>query len=163
MKNTKKALAALFGTVSGAMLCTVTAFAEEAAAQSGSTQEVNAAAQLLPTVLSLGIALVLLYVILLRPQQKREKQAQQMRENVRVGDEICTAGGIVGIVLRVTDDTVVIETGSDRSKIRVKKWAIHENITQMEEAAAAEKERKAARRNGITTAAADGDKKKNDD
>jgi preprotein translocase subunit YajC len=82
-----------------------------------------------------------------------------MRENVRVGDEVCTAGGIVGIVLRVNDDTVVLETGGERNKIRVKKWAIHENITQMEEQAAAEKERKAARRAGIATAAANDDKK----
>jgi preprotein translocase subunit YajC len=105
-------------------------------------------------------ALILLYFILLRPQQKREKEAQAMRENVRVGEEICTAGGIVGIVLKVEDDTVVMETGAERNKIRIKKWAIHENITQMEERQKAEKERKAARMKGVSTAAADGDSKK---
>ena len=105
-------------------------------------------------------ALILLYFILLRPQQKREKEAQAMRENVRVGEEICTAGGIVGIVLKVEDDTVVIETGAERNKIRIKKWAIHENITQMEERQKAEKERKAARMKGVSPAAADGDSKK---
>ena len=84
-----------------------------------------------------------------------------MRENVRIGDEICTAGGLIGIVIRVAEDTVVMETGGERSKIRVKKWAIHENITQMEEAAAAEKERKAARQKGIAVAGEknDSDKK----
>lgn len=164
MKNMKKTLAALLGGISGTMLCTVTAFAEEAASsQSTGSSDVNPTTQLLTSIIPFAIALVLLYLILLRPQQKKEKQAQQMRENVRVGDEVCTAGGIVGIVLRVTEDTVVLETGGDRSKIRVKKWAIHENITQMEEAAAAERERKAARHNGITTAAADGDKKKKSD
>ncbi|MBR6719188.1 MAG: preprotein translocase subunit YajC [Oscillospiraceae bacterium] len=115
-----------------------------------------------------AIALVLLYLILLRPQQKREKQAQAMRENVHVGDEVCTAGGIVGIVLKVEDDTVVLETGAERNKIRIKKWAIHENITQLEAQQQADKERKAARRSGIAAApAADSDaskkKKKNAD
>ena len=66
-----------------------------------------------------------------------------MRENVRVGDEVCTAGGIVGIVLKVEDDTVVLETGAERNKIRIKKWAIHENITQVEAKQQEEKERKA--------------------
>ena len=165
MKTLRKALAALLGTVSAAAALTVTAFAEEAASSSttGTATEVSPTAQLLTSIIPFAIALVLLYLILLRPQQKREKQAQQMRDNVRVGDEVVTAGGLVGIVIRVTDDTVVLETGGERSKIRVKKWAIHENITQMEEAAAAEKERKAARRNGIATAAADDDKKKKDE
>ena len=89
-----------------------------------------------------------------------------MRENVRVGDEVCTAGGIIGIVLKVNDDSVVLETGGERNKIRVKKWAIHENITQMEEQQAAERERKAARKNGIAAAPAEDSgkkKKKNDD
>ena len=164
MKKTMKTLFALLGGVCGTALCTVTAFAEEAASagSADANATANATMQLLTSVIPFAIALVLLYFILLRPQQKREKQAQQMRENVRVGDEICTAGGLVGIVIRVTDDTVVLETGGERSKIRVKKWAIHENITQMEEAAAAEKERKAARRAGIVPAAADDDKKSKD-
>ena len=47
-----------------------------------------------------------------------------MRDALEVGDEVVTNGGIVGIVFSIKDDTVVIETGGDRSKIRVKKWAI---------------------------------------
>ena len=90
-------------------------------------------------------------------QQKREKEAQAMREAVAVGDEVCTAGGIVGIVLKVEEDTVVLETGAERNRIRIKKWAIHENITQIEAQQAAERERKAARQRGIATSAADTD------
>ena len=91
-----------------------------------------------------------------------------MRENVNIGDEVCTAGGIVGIVLKVEEDTIVLETGAERNRIRIKKWAIHENITQVEAQQQAEKERKAARRSGIAAApAADSDtpkkKKKNTD
>ena len=123
---------------------------------------------MLTSIVPFAIALVLLYFILLRPQQKREKQAQTMRENVNVGDEVCTAGGIVGIVLKVEDDTIVLETGAERNKIRIKKWAIHENITQVEAQQQADKDRKAARRSGIAASpAADSDtpkkKKKNAD
>ena len=52
-----------------------------------------------------------------------------MRESLEIGDEVVTNGGIVGIVFQVKEDTVVIETGGDRSKIRVKKWAIAQNLT----------------------------------
>ena len=154
--------------VSAAAACTalsVTAFAEGEAAADGAA--VNTTGAMLIQLVPFAIALVLLYFILLRPQQKREKQAQAMRENVNVGDEVCTAGGIVGIVLKVEDDTIVMETGAERNKIRIKKWAIHENITQLEAQQQAEKERK-ARRGGIAAApAADSDspkkKKKNAD
>lgn len=162
LRNACRTLAALSGTVMSAALLNLTASAEEAA--SGTAAQPATGSQMLLGLLPFAIALLLLYLIMIRPQQKREKEAQKMRENVRVGDEICTAGGLVGIVIRVTDDTVVLETGGERSKIRVKKWAIHENITQMEEVQQAERERKAARRGGIATAAADdgGSKKKKD-
>lgn len=161
MNLMKKSLTAAYAAaVSAAALC-VTAFAESGASTTG-TASTPSTAQLVGSLLPWIIGLLLLYLLLMRPQQKREKEAQAMRENVRVGDEICTAGGIVGIVLKVNDDSVVIETGGERNKIRVKKWAIHENITQAEEAAAKEKERKAARQQGITAAgvAPDKDKKK---
>ncbi len=124
--------------------------------EGGTTTWTGMLVSLLPFV----IAIFLLYLVMFRPQQKREKELQKMRDNVKVGDEISTAGGIVGFVVRVQDDTVVIETGGDRSKIRIKKWAIHENITQMEEQAAAEKARKAERQKGIATAAAQKEEKK---
>ena len=52
-----------------------------------------------------------------------------MRNNLQVGDEVTTSGGIVGRVVSLREDTVVVETGSDRSKIRVKRWAIQSNET----------------------------------
>ena len=66
-----------------------------------------------------------------------------MQKNLQVGDEVVTIGGIVGIVLRVEDatETVVLETGSDRLKIRLKQDAIKENVTAMEQAAAAKAEK----------------------
>ena len=165
MKLMNKILVRLAAGVCAASALCMTVFAESGASSDG--QKAVQAPSLMTTVVPLLITLVLLYFIMMRPQQKREKEAQQMRENVRIGDEVCTAGGIVGIVLKINEDSVVLETGGERNKIRVKKWAIHENITQMEEAAAKERERKAARRNGIAAApvdSADGKskKKKND-
>lgn len=86
-------------------------------------------AGLLASFIPLILVLVVFYFVLIRPQKKKEKQDAQMRKNLQVGDEVVTAGGIVGIVFSVKEDTVVIETGGDRSKIRVKKWAIAQNLT----------------------------------
>ena len=55
------------------------------------------------------------YFLIVRPQKKREKEEKEMRESISIGDEIVTIGGIIGLVVRQTDDTLVIETGGDRS------------------------------------------------
>ena len=57
-------------------------------------------------------------------QKKREKEEQKMRNNMRVGDEITTIGGICGRVVTIRDDSLVIETGADRNKMTIKKWAV---------------------------------------
>ena len=69
------------------------------------------------------------YFMLIRPQRKKEKATQEMRSRVEVGDEIVTLGGIVGRVVNIRDDTLMIETGSDRSKLRITRWAIQSNNT----------------------------------
>jgi len=76
-----------------------------------------------------ALVIVAFYFILIRPQRKRDKKIQEMRNSVQVGDEVITAGGIVGIVVSIKEDTVVIETGSDRSKIRIKRYAVQSNET----------------------------------
>jgi len=73
--------------------------------------------------------IAIMYFLLIRPQKKKEKKERAMRSNIQVGDEVTTAGGIVGIVFSIKEDTLVIETGGDRSKIRVKRWAIAHNET----------------------------------
>lgn len=86
--------------------------------------------------------IIVFYLFIIRPQKKREKEEKEMRESISIGDEIVTIGGIIGLVVRQTDDTLVIETGGDRSKLRIQKSAVRENITAMERrqsAAAAEK------------------------
>lgn len=90
-------------------------------------------ADLIVTFLPLVIVLVIFYFFLIRPQKKKERKDAEMRKNLQVGDEVVTVGGVVGIVFSVKEDTVVVETGGDRSKIRVKKWAIAQNLTIHEE------------------------------
>ena len=67
-----------------------------------------------------------LYLIFFRPQNKKKKKEAAMRKNAQVGDEITTIGGICGRIVAVKDETdyIVIESGSDRAKLRVKRWAI---------------------------------------
>ena len=83
----------------------------------------------LVSLVPLILIIVVFYFLLIRPQKKKDKQDAQMRKNLQVGDEVLTAGGVVGIVFSIKEDTVVVETGGDRSKIRVKKWAIAQNLT----------------------------------
>ena len=81
------------------------------------------------TILPLGLIFVVFYFLLIRPQKKKDKETQNMRNNIQVGDEIVTAGGIIGRVVSIKEDNVVIETGNDRSKVRIKRWAIQSNET----------------------------------
>lgn len=104
-------------------------FAALFAAQNGSAS----AGDLLITFIPLGLIIVFFYFFILRPQRKQDKKDKQMRENLEIGDEVVTNGGIVGIVFSLKDDTVVIETGGDRSKIRVMRWAIAKNLTVHDE------------------------------
>lgn len=78
------------------------------------------------------LMVAMFYFVLYRPQKKKENEQKKMRSSLQVGDEVTTIGGIVGFIVRKNEETetVVIETGGDRSKIRVKMWAISENLTQ---------------------------------
>lgn len=91
------------------------------------------------------LIIVVFYFLLIRPQKKKDNEAKAMRENIQIGDEILTIGGIVGIVVKKTEDTVVIETGGDKSKLRIKIAAIQENITLTEQAKAAKAAQNAER------------------
>ena len=70
-----------------------------------------------------------MYFLMIRPQKKKQKEEQKMRENLQVGDEIVTIGGIYGRVISLKEDTFVIESQSDHSKITVARWALQSNLT----------------------------------
>lgn len=104
-----------------------------AAASSGSSSSsATGSGGMVGSLIMMVLLFAVMYFILIRPQ-KKEKEQQAMQRAVRVGDEIVTIGGIVGLVTRVEDDTIQIETGGDRHKMRIKTWAIQENITVKED------------------------------
>ena len=78
---------------------------------------------MLTTFLMLGLV-VLVFFFMFRSQKKQEKEANDMRNNLQIGDEITTIGGIIGEIVRIKDETVTIETGKDRTKIRILRTAI---------------------------------------
>lgn len=84
---------------------------------------------MLITIVPLVLMIVIFYFLLIRPEKNRAKKEKQMRENLQVADEVVTIGGIIGRVLSIQEETVLIETGSDRNRIRVLKTAIAENRT----------------------------------
>lgn len=76
-----------------------------------------------------GIMLVAMYFLMIRPQRKKQKEEKQMRENLQVGDEVVTIGGIYGRVISLKEDSMVIESKSDHSKLTVARWALQQNLT----------------------------------
>lgn len=83
-------------------------------------------------ILLYGVIIAVFYFILIRPQSKQKKKEEEMRNSLEVGDSIVTIGGIVGRVVSIKDEDIVIETGADRNKMKIKKWAIGSNETYHE-------------------------------
>ena len=75
------------------------------------------------------------YFLIIRPENKRKKQAENMRNSLKKGERITTIGGLVGRIVQVNDATVVFETSEDRVRIEVAKWGI-QSAESMEQAAA---------------------------
>ena len=94
--------------------------------------------------LPLVLMLVVFYFMLIRPENKRKKEAEEMRSNLRNGDMIVTIGGITGTVVDVKEKKFVIETGADRVRIEFEKWALSTNETATARAEADKKKAKEA-------------------
>ena len=102
--------------------------------------EANAAAGGMGSSIIMIVAMLgIFYFMLIRPENKRKKEAEQTRNSVKNGDEITTIGGIVGTVVNVKEDKIVIETSADQVRVELMKWAISTNETA---AAAAREEAK---------------------
>ena len=97
---------------------------------------------LLAQFLPLVVLIVVFYFVLIRPQRKRDKQEREMRNSISVGDEISTIGGVIGI----KDDTLVIESSSDRTKLKIYRWAIRGKEAPATETVEAPKEAKDAKK-----------------
>lgn len=95
----------------------------------------------MPMFIMIGV-MVVMFFFMNRSQKKKQKEEQEKRDSVQIGDEITTIGGIMGRVVTVKEDTLIIETGADRNKMKIAKWAISVNNTANEKA---EAEKKAAK------------------
>ena len=88
------------------------------------------------SIIMLVAMLAIFYFMLIRPENKRKKEAEQMRASVKTGDKITTIGGIIGTVVNVKEDKIIIETSADQVRIEFAKWAISSNETAAEAAKA---------------------------
>ena len=82
----------------------------------------------------LAVMFVVFYFFGIRPQKKQEKEANNMRNSLSVGDEVTTIGGIIGKIVSIKDETCVIETSHERTKIRILKTAISRVDVKAEDA-----------------------------
>ncbi len=108
-----------------ALMAILTVFALSACTtldQSG--EPVDNTASVIMTVGMLVVMVAVFYFMIIRPQKKQEKETAKMLDGLTPGDTISTVGGIIGVVLKVKDDMVLIETGADRTRIQIAKWAV---------------------------------------
>lgn len=118
------------------------------------TTEGSAGGNSFTMIILMVVMLAVMYFIMIRPQKKKQQEEQKLRDSVQIGDEITTIGGINGRVVTVKEDSIVLETGADRTKMKIMRWAIQTNNTAneraesekaaFEAAKAAEKEEKKA-------------------
>ena len=124
----KKILAIAAAMALAATTLTTTVFAEEAsqAAEEGGNNNWWI------MILIYAAVIAGAYFLLFRPQSKRKKKEAELRKSAQIGDEVTTIGGISGRIIAIKEesDTLVLETGTDRNKINIKRWAISTVDTQ---------------------------------
>ena len=97
------------------------------------------------TLIMMVLMIAIFYFMLIRPENKRKKEAEQMRSSVKKGDKITTIGGITGTVVDVKETRIVLETGADQVRVELEKWAISTNETAAENAKAEAKKAQEAK------------------
>ncbi|MBQ9532196.1 MAG: preprotein translocase subunit YajC [Eubacterium sp.] len=101
--------------------------------QAGGTAQQQGGAAQYSGIILMVVLVGVMYFLMIRPQKKRQKEEQEMRSSLEIGDDIITIGGIVGKVVTIREEDIVIETGSDRNKMKVMRWAINTNLTKTEQ------------------------------
>ena len=94
----------------------------------------SATGSAITTVVMLVAMIAIFYFFMYRPQKKQEKESNDMRNNLQVGDEITTIGGIIGKIVSIKDETVLIETSNERNKIRILRTAVRNVDVHAEDA-----------------------------
>ena len=105
---------------------TAVAAADPTAEMSTGAMIIYYAVQFLPMIL----IFVIFYFMLIRPQRKKDKEAKQMLANLKVGDRICTIGGIYGTIVRIKDQVLTIEVGDAKTQMMIARWAVR-NVEQL--------------------------------
>ena len=103
------------------------AAAVDPAAVEGAAEELPAGSQLIIMLiqfLPMILIFVVFYFMLIRPQRKKDKEAKKMLDNLKVGDRICTIGGIYGTITRITDDVLTVEVGEAKTQMVFARWAV---------------------------------------
>lgn len=86
----------------------------------------NQTGSLLMTVGMVVVLGLVFYFFMYRPQKKQEKETKAMLDSIELGDVVSTVGGIVGVVVRIKGDMMLIETGADRTRLQIQKWAVRQ-------------------------------------
>lgn len=94
------------------------------------------------TIIMIVVLFAMMYFMMIRPENKRKKKAQEMRDSLKKGDVITSIGGIVGRIVSVSKDTIVIETSDDRVRMELTKWAVSSVGVQSSEQPEEKKEEK---------------------
>ena len=122
-------------------------------AQNATSNTANQKSSSIQMIVMMVILFAVMYFLMIRPQKKRQKEEQEMRNALEIGDEIVTIGGIVGRVVTIRENDLIIETGADRNKMKIERWAINTNKTkneqrqkEIEAAREAAKEKKASKK-----------------
>ena len=119
----KKTIRHLISVCSAAFLACFL-FSGCATAGTASSDSASGGAGSYSGIIVLVVMLVVFYFFLIRPENKKKKKLQEMRTNLQVGDQITTIGGIVGKIVSIKDDMITFETGEDRVRMQVMRWAI---------------------------------------
>ena len=117
---------ALMNLLADAAQTTATTDAAAATEMSAGATFIAYALQLLPLIL----VFVVFYFVLIRPQRKKDKEAKAMLDNLKVGDRICTIGGIYGTIVKIKDDVLTVEVGEQKTQLVFARWAIR-NVEQL--------------------------------
>mgnify|MGYP003302265447 CR=1 FL=1 len=86
------------------------------------------------SIIMIVVMIAVMYFLMIRPENKRKKEAEQMRSEMKVGDEITTIGGIIGKIVSIKEETLVLETSHDRTRIRILKTAVSRVDVKAEDA-----------------------------
>ena len=135
MKHFAKSLRILCAALTAAMLCALNVFAEGEEAAGSAAGGLGSSVGMIIMLVLLG---VVFYFFMYRPQKKQEKQIKEMREGLSIGDEVVTTAGILGRIVRIKEDIITLELGSDRTKMKVYNWAIRDVVLRADADADAE-------------------------